>query len=663
MEHKAKIESYSVKENVVNENDHAYSGVTSLEFKYKIRRKKDLKSGKAILKIPSLANLPSEELIASEKLFKREVYFYQIILPELYRLGQCAPFAPKLYAATSANALVLEDLRGDGFKPTDQKHWLNLNECRVSLEVLATYHALGYKYLRSSRKKDPQSLIKLSPSFGPDNDSVLQFYEAIQSSLNGELLDKVYELSKELINRHVKYPPENSMTVLIHGDFRTSNIFLKYNGDNQVSEAKIIDWQFSVEGNPVLDLIVFFINSVSIEMIENNDDVLLNFYLEKLNTKLASLDNLADSKDLITALNQFVDNFQMKYEAKIESYRVADNVASVKDHGYSGVASLEFEYKIRGEKDSRLGKAIMKIPSLAPLSSETLIQCQKMFKREVHFYKIILPELYRLGQCAPFAPELYAATSANALVLEDLRVNGFKPTDQKRWLNLDECRVSLEVLATYHALGYKYLQSSSKNDPQSLIKLLPFFRPDDIPIRTFYDTIQSHLRGELDLLNKIYALANELLSMNEIYPPKNSMTVLIHGDYRSSNIFLKYNSDNQVSEAKIIDWQLSKESNPVLDLIFFFINSVSIEMIEIYDDALLDFYLKKLNTKLASLDTNCSYNKPELIANIIHYKHYYFSTLCRIFLVTYLKPRGGETDYTIPMAVKWLSYLNKKEII
>ncbi|KAK7595219.1 hypothetical protein V9T40_001652 [Parthenolecanium corni] len=353
----------------------------------------------------------------------------------------------------------------------------------------------------------------------------------------------------------------------------------------------------------------------------------------------------------------------MKYQATIESYKVQDNVADEEDHGYSGVASLEFEYKIRGENDSMSGKAILKIPSLAVLAPSTLKQCQPMFKREVLFYKTILPELYRLGQCAPFAPELYAFTSANALVLEDLRVNEFKPTDRKHWLNLDECRVSLDVLTTYQALGYKYLRSSNKKNPPSLIKLSPLFRPSDGIIKIFIDKIQSDWTGEVDLLDKIKALAEELLSMNEIYPPENSMTVLIHGDFRTSNIFLKYNSDNQVSEAKIIDWQLSEEGNPAVDLITFFINSVSIEMMEVYDDVLLTFYLEKLNTKLASLGMNRSYNKDELNANIIHYKHYYFSTLCRIFLITQLKPRGGETDYTIPMAVKWLSYLNKKGII
>lgn len=349
----------------------------------------------------------------------------------------------------------------------------------------------------------------------------------------------------------------------------------------------------------------------------------------------------------------------MKHEAKIVSYTVKENVANRKDHAFSGVASLEFKYKIRRKKDS--GKAILKIPSLANLSSEELIASEKLFKREVYFYQIILPELYRLGQCAPFAPELYAATSANALVLEDLRVNGFKPSDQKRWLNFDECRVSLEALATYHALGYKYLQSPSKEDPQSLIKLSPSFGPNHDKIQEFYEAIKSSLNGEL--LEKVYKLSSELINGYVKYPPENSLTVLRHGDFRTSNIFLKYNGDNQVSEAKIIDWQFSVEGHPVPDLIFFFINSVSIEIFENNDDVLLNFYLEKLNTKLASLGMNRSYNKDELMDNMNYYKHLYYGTSCRIFLFTYNYPRGAETDYSIPMAVKWLSYLNKKGII
>ncbi|KAK7588185.1 hypothetical protein V9T40_005430 [Parthenolecanium corni] len=392
----------------------------------------------------------------------------------------------------------------------------------------------------------------------------------------------------------------------------------------------------------------------------------LGFWLKTIFITQAAIgvipDNLKKSKDLITAVKKYVYNFQSEYEVTITSCNVEDDI--VEDHGYSGIAILKCQYKINKEKKSAETKAIqaiLKIPSLAPQPPEKLKRIQIMFKREVHFYKIILPELYQLGQCEPFAPKLYAATKANALVLEDLRVDGFKPTSQRFWLDLDQCRRALGILATIHATGYKYLRSSSKNDPQSLIELLPLFRPDINTIISFHTAIESHLSEQLQ--QKIFPLLEELLTITKQDPPENSMTVLIHGDFRTSNIFFKYDNNNQISEVKVIDWQLSKEANPVLDLIIFFISSVSIEMIEIHDDTLLDVYLDKLNNGLARLKINRSYNKVELITDIIYYKKFYLSTLSRIFLATYTEPRGAETDFSISSAVKWLTYLEKKKII
>lgn len=361
------------------------------------------------------------------------------------------------------------------------------------------------------------------------------------------------------------------------------------------------------------------------------------------------------------AVNQFIKNYEATYSVKITSCRVDDDVVKAGDNMLSGITRLNFDYK--EHRKSKSGRAILKIPSLAALPYEQLRKTN-MFDREVHFYETLLPRLYELGQCKPFAPKLYAVTEAKALVLEDLSVDRYTPGNRLDQLDLDQSRISLNMLATYHALGYKYLQTLSKDDSSwSLIgSVQPTLvgRPKTESFNKFLTMIKPHLTPAL--YDKMKGLEAETLANPKIKEPE-SMTVIIHGDYRTNNILFKY-VDNEVREVKIIDWQLSKEANPALDLIYFFVTSVPIKTVESHDDELLNLYLETLNDKLGSLETGRSYSKQELDEDIKYYKSYFLKTICINWqeIMRAGKP-GEETDKYISSAAKWLDYLERKEII
>ncbi|KAK7574184.1 hypothetical protein V9T40_011375 [Parthenolecanium corni] len=370
---------------------------------------------------------------------------------------------------------------------------------------------------------------------------------------------------------------------------------------------------------------------------------------------------LSESEDLKAAVNQFIKNYEATYSVKITSCRVDDDVVKAGDNMLSGITRLNFDYK--EHRKSKSGRAILKIPSLAALPYEQLRKTN-MFDREVHFYETLLPRLYELGQCKPFAPKLYAVTEAKALVLEDLSVDRYTPGNRLDQLDLDQSRISLNMLATYHALGYKYLQTLSKDDSSwSLIgSVQPTLvgRPKTESFNKFLTMIKPHLTPAL--YDKMKGLEAETLANPKIKEPE-SMTVIIHGDYRTNNILFKY-VDNEVREVKIIDWQLSKEANPALDLIYFFVTSVPIKTVESHDDELLNLYLETLNDKLGSLETGRSYSKQELDEDIKYYKSYFLKTICINWqeIMRAGKP-GEETDKYISSAAKWLDYLERKEII
>lgn len=372
----------------------------------------------------------------------------------------------------------------------------------------------------------------------------------------------------------------------------------------------------------------------------------------------SNLGDLSKSEDLKNTVKQFIHDYQANNKAIIKSYRVEGNVAT--DNAFSGIASLEFEYKIGRRKKAQIktGKAIMKIPSLAPMPPENIKMFQVLFDREVLFYKTILPELYKLGQCTskPFAPTFYTATETNAMVMEDLRADGFKPGQRGFYLNWDQCFKSLEVLATYHAFGYKYLQSLDMNDPRwRLIALAPMGKPDIKDVDEFMKVMKPYLHEDFHQI--ILQLRNEMAVLEE-YPNENRMYVLIHGDFRSDNIFFKYDSEDKPCEAKIIDWQLSRENNPVIDLFFFFLNNLPVELLLDYGDYVLNYYLEILNKNLALSKANRSYDRLELNSDIVYYKHITFDVVVFSLLKTVRHATSPE-DPSLQNAINWLIFMHK----
>ncbi|KAK7580651.1 hypothetical protein V9T40_001280 [Parthenolecanium corni] len=291
-ENDVKIISFLAEDNVVKPGYNLLSGIVRLNFDYK--KGKNTESGKVIIKVPSLTRLPYE-ILKSTSLFKREVYVYSTFLPKLYQLGNCKAFAPELYLATEDTVLVLEDLTVEGFEPGDRIKQFNLNECKAALNVLATYHALSYEYLRSLTSSDrgwsfwnvhePKILVQLR------KETFNKFRELAKPHLNQVLYDKISQLEEEIITDPMKkeFPRQNPMTVIIHGDFRNDNILINHKGN---LEVKLIDWQTSRKASPVLDLIFFFVTSVPLEEFKTHGDVLKNTYLDTLKKKLEPLNSI-----------------------------------------------------------------------------------------------------------------------------------------------------------------------------------------------------------------------------------------------------------------------------------------------------------------------------------------------------------------------------------
>lgn len=361
-----------------------------------------------------------------------------------------------------------------------------------------------------------------------------------------------------------------------------------------------------------------------------------------------------------TTIEQFIQSFETKNNVKISNHHIEINVVKPGDNICSGIIRLHFEYEKEAGKKSN--SVILKIPSLTILPWE-VIKKTIMFTREVHFYTKILPVLYQLGNCEPFAPILYTATENGAMAMEDLTVEGYKPGDRLEQLNIDEAMETLNVLATYHALSYKYLQTLSKDDPTR-----PLIGVDQVlttlkeaskkpTFDNFCQMVKPHLSESL--YNKILTLEDKILAdpVLKTSPEENSIIVITHDDCRPNNILFKYDNNGIATQAKLIDWQGSKEGSPVLDLIYFFVTAVRIDVYEANDNKLLIYYLAKLNAKLKSLEITRFYGNEELERDFADYRYFYLTVLSLTWQRTMLLEKQDEKDIYISRAVKWLNHL------
>lgn len=280
---------------------------------------------------------------------------------------------------------------------------------------------------------------------------------------------------------------------------------------------------------------------------------------------------------------------------------------------------------------------------------------------------LVCSKLYQLGDCEPLAPKLYAATDSKAFVLEDFSIQGYKPGHGKNQLDLDQIQASLILLAKYHALGCKYLQTLNKDDPRmSLIQSyqpILIIKPREYSFQTFFELLKPYVKD--DLYEKILNMKNQILAEPVLakYPAENSMTVIIHADYRTSNILFKKNDAGTEIQVKLIDWQYSKEANPVLDLIYFFVTSVPIEIFKANDNKFKNLYLKTLKKILSSMQSSCTYDRPELDRDMLYYNYFYLKILLIDWpLILGINSMGAETEY-VSNAVEWVYYFEGKGII
>lgn len=188
------------------------------------------------------------------------------------------------------------------------------------------------------------------------------------------------------------------------------------------------------------------------------------------------------------------------------------------------------------------------------------------------------------------------------VVMEDLCVDGYRPGDRTKGLDVETCRLAIESLGTLHAfsMAMKHLEpkvwseisancpdiyhAESNREWYKEMAVLQIMVARDAVHHEYPDSEIERKAIEFtepDFYTKMVTLSHTL----------NKYSVINHGDCWLPNFLFAYDDKNECPKsAKMIDFQLARLSSPALDISFFIYSCTTEEMRKDHYDFLLKSY-------------------------------------------------------------------------
>ena len=182
------------------------------------------------------------------------------IMPAVYRLldnksrGEFKPFtATCLYyhSGSPASALVLDDLKEQGFWLADRTVGLDMQHCLLVMKAIAQQHAASAVL----HLKDPEIFKPFNESFYCERQrTILEvIYQSKMMSLakevekwplfNDRFASKLYRVADKVVDFLIKFSErdDDDFNVFIHGDLWKNNMMFRYSDDtDEVMDVRYI---------------------------------------------------------------------------------------------------------------------------------------------------------------------------------------------------------------------------------------------------------------------------------------------------------------------------------------------------------------------------------------------------------------------------------------
>lgn len=310
--------------------------------------------------------------------------------------------------------------------------------------------------------------------------------------------------------------------------------------------------------------------------------ILKNFLNVSINNILFN-----NSPELDNLKKLVYDNLSYKYN--IKDIIIQDN--KLKGGFIADIVPIDIIIQSNESDESTLN-CVVKLENDLNNSLKNMAKVLNLYDREYYFYEnispyinISIPHFYFIIKDSSF--------NSKGIILENLNNNNFI-------LNLDLNTQSIDVsLTIIDKISKMHSKFWNINLQQSFDKLPKTNHSSLYPFMSNFvnENWQSFkIKWKNILYDRQIEIGDSIVSnfsQIQLYLSKDNLT-LCHGDLKSPNIFYKKLSNNNY-EPYFIDWQYINHGKGVSDIVFFIIESFSLQSIDNYTQLFKEYYYSKLS--------------------------------------------------------------------
>uniref|UniRef100_A0A1A9UQR7 CHK domain-containing protein n=1 Tax=Glossina austeni TaxID=7395 RepID=A0A1A9UQR7_GLOAU len=264
---------------------------------------------------------------------------------------------------------------------------------------------------------------------------------------------------------------------------------------------------------------------------------------------------------------------------------------------------------------------------VADFYAKEVLMYEQVFGEYRKLYEERLQALNYPNESLPFnvVPDmLYYSLEANNefIIFEDLSISGYKTNARMQMPTYNLVMETFRSVAQLHALSF-VLQARK---PQKFNALIANIKEDLFIENMATVTVEfgkryikrarnlllqdpKHQKKHIEILQKIEDNLRKILPDCVKGAKAAPYSVICHGDFWNNNVLYKYDINNQAVSAKLIDFQISRYSVPVLDLIHYLYTCTEKELRDKYFWEFMNAYYEALEKHLRfyGLDVNQIY--------------------------------------------------------
>lgn len=198
---------------------------------------------------------------------------------------------------------------------------------------------------------------------------------------------------------------------------------------------------------------------------------------------------------------------------------------------------------------------------------------------------------------------------SESVFMEDLSVRDFRIIDRfTEDITVDHVNLVMQSLAKLHAISFVLKHEQPDKFKQLTSNLPELFIRDDPIMREYLknqcEVIFGVVSAEEDahLLTKVKKLfekdamdiAAECLDLEST----GAASVITHGDAWQNNTMFIYDKNGKPIEINLVDWQISRQSSPIIDIVYYMFSCTTKEMRDAHYENFLKVYHESLSAHI-----------------------------------------------------------------